>query len=143
MSKKNKDGRIFQKIDPWIADDEDIAAAGPLADCVHTRALLCIRRNLSDGKIPKRCFGEISYGFNVATVQKILKSFLSSGLWIEHDSYWEIRNWAVKYNMSEHDMKERSEELSKSGSLGMHNRWHSQAHPNPDCQHCIKKKWVK
>jgi len=146
MSKKNEDGKIFQKIDPWMADDPDIAKAGPLADCLHYRALVYCRRNLTN-KVPKRCFPEVSYGFperGDGSAKKILASFLESGLWIwrEEEGCWEIRNYYKKYNMTEDAIKERSKELSKNGSRGMHNRWHSPDNPNPDCSCCVKEGWV-
>ena len=143
MSKKNEDGKIFQKIDPWIQDDEDVAKAGPFGGDFLTRALLYVRRNRTYGKVPKRCWGEVSYGFSQSLSKKVLASFLETGLFIDCGDHYEIRKWAVKYNMAEDDEKQRSEELSKNGSLGMHNRWnHSPSNASPECDICVKKGWA-
>lgn len=147
MSRKNEDGRIFQKVDPWMQDDEDMAAAGPLADCLYTRGLCYIRRNGNDGRIPKRSFGEVSYGF--PSPQKILKGLVSVGLWRDEGTHWSVRNWDAKkesgkqWNMTEDERKARSDQKKEAGSLGGHRSKHTAEHPGQKCPHCVKQGWTQ
>jgi len=130
---------IFQKIDPWITDDPDIATAGPLAELLYIRGLLYIRRNLRNGDIPKRCLGEISDGIPAA--KKHAGTLVKTGLWIDNGTTWAIRNWD-KWNTTKEERDEISRQRSISGNNGAHSRWHSRKKPNIDCTRCQDAGWL-
>ncbi|MDR2930649.1 MAG: hypothetical protein LBV06_07095 [Propionibacteriaceae bacterium] len=138
----NNPGAVFQKIDPWINDDDDIAAVGGMPKYLYIEGLLYIRRNIHgrDGIIPKYALGEI--GKDIPARDKHAKTLVQVGLWIDHKDYWEVRNW-TRWNKTEDERKALSEQKRVSGQKGAHAKWHSAAKPDPGCRWCVEKEWAR
>jgi hypothetical protein len=135
------DGSIFQKIDPWINDDDGIREAGGMAKYLYIEGLLYVRRNINgrDGVIPKYALGEI--GKDIPARDKHAKTLVRLGLWIDSKDCWEVRNWA-KWNKTEDERRALSEQKRASGRKGAHAKWHSADKSEAGCRWCVEKGWV-
>ncbi|MDR2930903.1 MAG: hypothetical protein LBV06_08395 [Propionibacteriaceae bacterium] len=119
-------------------DDPDIAAVGAMGEFLYIRALLLIRRNRSYGRIPKRSLGD--FGDGIPNARKHAQSLVEVGLWIDEGSYWLVRNWD-KWNMTQAEVDQRSEQRREAGRLGGHNSKHSSENPSTRCALCWKQGW--
>jgi len=136
----DNDGSIFQKIDPWISDDPDIAAAGALAEFLYIRGLLYMRRQRRDGWIPKVAFKEIADGIPAA--QKHAASLVAHGLWIDDGTKWVVRNWAGTWNQDKEERDTRSKAKATAGVKGAHSKWHTAEAPKKGCEFCENEGWA-
>ena len=138
------DRRIFQKIDPWIDDDQAIHQAGYMAEWLYIRGLLYIRRNIHghhprDGIIPKTAISEVTAG--VPNPARNIKALIDVGLWIDAGDRWEIKGWST-WNQDTETRKAISAKRRESGRLGGHRAKHDVKHPGEDCDYCREEGWT-
>jgi hypothetical protein len=135
---------VFQKMDPWISEDPDIiAAGGAMPELVYLRGLAYIRRNLTDGRIPKKVLGEITDG--IPGARKHVDGLVRVGLWADEGACWTVRNWE-KWNMTTDEIGTRSKSRADAGKSGANSRWHDAKHgpgnPAGGCSRCAAAGWL-
>jgi len=138
MKVSRSDATIFQKLDPWLPEDERIMAVGPQAELLYIRGLLYIRRGLREGDIPKYALGEV--GHSIARVKYCAQQLVDVGLWDDCGATWRVHQW-VKWNMTRDERTERSLVRQQAGKISGHKRYHSVDNPSPTCDYCKKEGW--
>lgn len=95
------------RLDDEYSDHPKIAAAGPLGQLLHLRAINWAARNLTDGKIPRSTLEVIAYGCLVGEVErpesldahKLIARVVDVGLIAENGDGYAVHDF-LDYNPS-------------------------------------------
>lgn len=121
----------FVPLDVNYAHDRAVRQAGPMPELLFVRGLAYARKYKTDGLIPD--YDLAIAGVGIPNVTRHAATLVRADLWIATDDGWLIRSFAKWNPVSEAD---RSGKQSKGGSLGNHNRWHTNGRRSDDCPFC-------
>ena len=121
----------FVPLDVNYSHDRAIRAAGPMAELLFLRALTYARRTKSHGFLPD--FDLPVFGVGLTSLPRQAKALVRERLWVEVDGGWRIRSWA-KWNPTSTAESQAAQSLG--GTLGNHNRWHSDGRHSEGCAFC-------
>lgn len=121
----------FVPLDVNYAHDRAIRQAGPHAELLFVRGVAYARKYKTDGLIPD--YDLSVAGVGIPNVTRHAATLVRVGLWLAADDGWLIRSFPKWNPVSE---AERAGKQSKGGSLGNHNRWHTNGRRSDDCTFC-------
>ncbi|GIG27161.1 hypothetical protein [Cellulomonas denverensis] len=121
----------FVPLDVNFAHDRALRASGPAAELLFIRGLAYVKRMRSSGLVPDYDLPVVAVG--IPNPAKHASTLVRKGLWEQVDGGWLIRSWS-KWNPRSEAQGARQQ--SRGGSLGNHNRWHTNGRRSDDCEFC-------